>query len=81
MATELTRDAVQAFIQQNGGKVKNQVLVTYFRKFINDPDKKGWSLSQTKYLCFCVTILLAIFILNWKIDQVISSKGVPDYFG
>lgn len=40
MATELTVEAVRDFIIFHDGKVKNNSLVTHFRKFLNDPSRK-----------------------------------------
>ena len=41
MASEFTEDSVREFLIANGGRVKNTDLVTYFKKFLNDPDRKG----------------------------------------
>jgi hypothetical protein len=41
MATEFTEESVKQFLISRGGKAKNVELVTYFKKFLNDPDRKG----------------------------------------
>lgn len=40
MATELTVDAIRDFIIVHDGRVKNNVLVTHFRKFLSDPNRR-----------------------------------------
>jgi hypothetical protein len=41
MATEFTEKSVREFLIANGGRVKNTDLVTHFKKFLNDPARRG----------------------------------------
>ena len=42
MGDELfSQDTVRDFMASKGGKVKNHELVTHFRRFLNDPQRKG----------------------------------------
>ena len=41
MAAEFSVDAVKECILARGGRIRNHELVTYFKKFLNDPADKG----------------------------------------
>ena len=40
-ASEFTLDSVKEFMLSHGGKVKNHELVTHFKVYLNDPERKG----------------------------------------
>ncbi|XP_053402837.1 uncharacterized protein LOC123548586 [Mercenaria mercenaria] len=40
MASEFTEKSVKEFLIANGGRVKNTDLVSYFKRFLNDPARK-----------------------------------------
>ena len=39
--TLFNQDIVRDFMVSKGGKVRNHDLVTHFRSFLNDPNRKG----------------------------------------
>ena len=40
-ASEFTLDSVKEFMLSHGGRVKNHELVTHFKVYLNDPERKG----------------------------------------
>ena len=40
-ASEFTLENVKVFMLSHGGRVKNHELVTHFKAYLNDPDRKG----------------------------------------
>ena len=40
-ASDFTLDRVKEFMLSHGGRVKNHELVTHFKAYLNDPDRKG----------------------------------------
>ena len=40
-ASDFTLDSVQDFMLSHGGRVKNHELVTHFKAYLNDPERKG----------------------------------------
>ena len=45
-ASDFTLDSVKEFMLSHGGRVKNHELVTHFKGYLNDPDRKGKFDSQ-----------------------------------
>ena len=45
-ASDFTLDSVKEFMLSHRGRVKNHELVTHFKGYLNDPDRKGKFDSQ-----------------------------------